>query len=218
MPRRTSLVRNIRRPWAPREHSPERTKEKRGFAPPPCAVTLAKCRRYRGTLSCAGRASGGEAQSLWSNTGVVLSLVSEGGKKIRTSFFHWGGVITNTVQDRGARCCGAVSSPLSIISLGDVSGDGASLERITLRSCCPFPVSLVGGRQSAAPSRSVEHALVLRCDPPPPVCVINQCLRRECLWLAPGRSLLLRFFASSVTCEFRRLTHTHPEGDGRVVR
>ena len=63
VPRRTSLVRNLRRPWAPREHSPERTKEK-GFAPSPCAVTLAKCRRYRGTLSCAGRASGGGGQSL----------------------------------------------------------------------------------------------------------------------------------------------------------
>ena len=28
VPRRTSLVRNLRRPWAPREHSPERTKRK----------------------------------------------------------------------------------------------------------------------------------------------------------------------------------------------
>ena len=66
VPRRTSLVRNLRRPWAPREHSPERTKKKKKKvdAPPPCAVSLAKCRRYRGTLSCAGRASGGEAQSL----------------------------------------------------------------------------------------------------------------------------------------------------------
>ena len=68
VPRRTSLVRNLRRPWAPREHSPERTGK--GFAPPPCAVTLAKCRRYRGTLSCAGRASGGGGHSPWSDTGV----------------------------------------------------------------------------------------------------------------------------------------------------
>ena len=48
VPRRTSLVRNLRRPWAPREHSPERTnkaKIKKVDAPPPCAVTLAKCRR-----------------------------------------------------------------------------------------------------------------------------------------------------------------------------
>ena len=29
VPRRTSLVRNLRRPWAPREHSPERTKKKK---------------------------------------------------------------------------------------------------------------------------------------------------------------------------------------------
>ena len=28
VPRRTSLVRNLRRPWAPREHSPEREKKK----------------------------------------------------------------------------------------------------------------------------------------------------------------------------------------------
>merc|ERR1712086_393575 len=47
VPRRTSLVRNLRRPWAPREHSPERTNKakKKVDAPPPCAVTLAKCRR-----------------------------------------------------------------------------------------------------------------------------------------------------------------------------
>ena len=41
-----------------------REDKRKGFAPPPCAVTLAKCRRYRGTLSCAGRASGGGGQSL----------------------------------------------------------------------------------------------------------------------------------------------------------
>ena len=100
MPRRTSSVRNLRRPWAPREHSPERTKKKKGFAAPPCAVTLAKCRRYRGTLSCTVRASGGEAQSRWSDTGVVLSLVSEGGKKIRISFFCYERAVP------GPRCYG----------------------------------------------------------------------------------------------------------------
>ena len=29
VPRRTSVVRNLRRPWAPREHSPESTKRKK---------------------------------------------------------------------------------------------------------------------------------------------------------------------------------------------
>ena len=71
----------------PREHFPERTKEK-GFAPPPCAVSLAMCRRYRGTLSCAGRASGGGGQSPWSDTGVWVSPVSEGGKKVRIFFSY----------------------------------------------------------------------------------------------------------------------------------
>ena len=45
------------------------------------------CRRYRGMLSCVVRASGGEAQSRWSDTGVVLSLVSEGGLKLRIFYF-----------------------------------------------------------------------------------------------------------------------------------
>ena len=38
-------------------------------------------------LSCVVRASGGEAQSRWSDTGVVLSLVSEGGLKLRIFYF-----------------------------------------------------------------------------------------------------------------------------------
>ena len=50
--------------------------QRKGFAPSPCAVTLAKCRRYRGTLSCAVRASEGEAQSHLSyvRVGSVPSL------------------------------------------------------------------------------------------------------------------------------------------------
>ena len=77
-----------------------REDKRKGFAPPPCAVTLAKCRRYRGTLSCAVRASGGEAQSRWSDTGVVLSLVSEGGLKLRIFYFspsHWWSIGTRMV-------------------------------------------------------------------------------------------------------------------------
>ena len=69
----------------PREDKRKKKNEKKnneGFAPSPCAVTLAKCRRYRGTLSCADRASEGEAQSLRSDTGVVLSLVSEARAKL----------------------------------------------------------------------------------------------------------------------------------------
>ena len=48
VPRRTSLVRNLRRPWAPREHSPERTKRKTNpnllpWFPPPNAAVLGAC-------------------------------------------------------------------------------------------------------------------------------------------------------------------------------
>ena len=88
VPRRTSLVRNLRRPWVPREHSPERTKRK-GFAPSPCAVTLAKSVAVIGARYPAQAGQAGEGGSpfdvcmyLW-----VLSPVSEGGKKIRRSFF-----------------------------------------------------------------------------------------------------------------------------------
>ena len=59
-----------------------------GFAPSPCAVSPAMCRRFRGTQSCVVRASGGGGQSLWSDTGVVLSLVSEGGLKVRIFYFY----------------------------------------------------------------------------------------------------------------------------------
>jgi len=66
-----------------------------GFAPPPCAVTLAKCRRYRGTwlmgtLSCAGRASGGGTQSHLScvRVGSVSSL--GGGPKDKNIYIFFG--------------------------------------------------------------------------------------------------------------------------------
>ena len=66
-----------------------REDKRKGFAPPPCAVTLAKCRRYRGTLSCAGRASGGGGQSPWSDTGVWVSPVSEGGQEAKNIYFFF---------------------------------------------------------------------------------------------------------------------------------
>ena len=96
VPRRTSLVRNLRRPWAPREHSPERTnkaKIKKSTQPPPCAVTLAKCRRLGARYPAqAGQAGAGGSPSgpilVWFCLGTrVLSPVSEGGKKVRISNF-----------------------------------------------------------------------------------------------------------------------------------
>ena len=87
VPRRTSLVRNLRRPWAPREHSPESKKEK-STTKPPSQVTPAKCRRSRGMLSCVSRAGGGGGQSLWSDTGVVLSPASEARAKLRIFNFQ----------------------------------------------------------------------------------------------------------------------------------
>ena len=58
-------------------------KKKKSIAPSPCAVTLAKCRRHRGTLSCADRASEGEAQSHLScvRVGSVPSLGGKGEAK-----------------------------------------------------------------------------------------------------------------------------------------
>ena len=55
---------------------PREQKKKKSTTEPPCAVTLAKCRRHRGTLSCADRASEGEAQSHLScvRVGSVPSL------------------------------------------------------------------------------------------------------------------------------------------------
>ena len=53
----------------PEKKRKEKKKEK-GIAPSPCAVTPAKCRRYRGTLSCEVRASEGGGHSPWSDTGV----------------------------------------------------------------------------------------------------------------------------------------------------
>ena len=65
------------------------------------------------------------------------------------------------------------------------------LELITLRSNRRPPLfSWTAVRCAVA--LSVVHALVLRCDPPCPTRVCDQCLRTEGLWLTPGRSLLLR--------------------------
>ena len=58
-----------------------------GFAPSPCVVSPAMCRRLRGTLSCVVRASGGGGQSHRSDTGVWVSPVSEGGLKVRIFYF-----------------------------------------------------------------------------------------------------------------------------------
>ena len=85
MPRRTSLVRNLRRPWASREHSLESTEK--GKTEPPCAVTLAKCRRHRGTLSCADRASEGEAHSHLSCVRMVTVPSLGGGLEAKNILF-----------------------------------------------------------------------------------------------------------------------------------
>ena len=65
----------------PREQKESTTK-------PPSQVTPAKCRRSRGMLSCVSRAGGGGGQSLWSDTGVVLSPASEARAKLR--IFNFG--------------------------------------------------------------------------------------------------------------------------------
>ena len=86
---------------SPRKKEKRKEKEKKkekGIAPSPCAVTLAKCRRHRGTLSCADRASEGEAQSHLS-CARVGSVPSFGGglKGQNISFFvitkGWGFVL-----------------------------------------------------------------------------------------------------------------------------
>ena len=66
-----------------------REDKRKGFAPPPCAVTLAKCRRYRGTLSCAGRASGGGTQSHLSCVRVGSDSSLGGGQKDKHIFFYY---------------------------------------------------------------------------------------------------------------------------------
>ena len=60
-----------------------RPKSTKSTTEPPCEVTPAKCRRHRGTLSCADRASEGEAQSHLScvRVGSVPSLGGKGEAK-----------------------------------------------------------------------------------------------------------------------------------------
>ena len=53
--------------------------QRKSTTDPPCVVTPAKCRRPRGTLSCADRASGGEAHSHLSCVRMV-TVPSLGGK------------------------------------------------------------------------------------------------------------------------------------------
>ena len=69
-----------------------------------------------------------------------------------------------------------------------------SLELITLRSSRPF-ADWTAVRCVVALSCTLS-CLVVVTHPVPPVC--DQCLRRECLRLTPGRSLLLRLFVSSI--------------------
>ena len=66
-----------------RKRKRKRKEKEKDIAPPPCAVSLAKCRRYRGTLSSADWASEGGGQSHRSVTGVWVSLVSEARAKLR---------------------------------------------------------------------------------------------------------------------------------------
>ena len=68
-----------------------------------------------------------------------------------------------------------------------------SLELITLRSSRPF-ADWTAVRCVVALSCTLS-CLVVVTHPVPPVC--DQCLRRECLRLTPGRSLLLRLFVSA---------------------
>ena len=62
-----------------REHKEKSTTD------PPCVVTPAKCRRPRGTLSCADRASGGEAHSHLSCVRMVTVPSLGGGQKGKNS-------------------------------------------------------------------------------------------------------------------------------------
>ena len=75
-----------------------------------------------------------------------------------------------------------------------------SSELITLRSSRPF-ADWTAVRCVVALSCTLS-CLVVVTHPVPPVC--DQCLRRECLRLTPGRSLLLRLFVSSILRLFIR--------------
>ena len=72
------------------------------------------------------------------------------------------------------------------------------LELITLRSNRRPPLFSFGQKvvRCAVALSSTLSCLVVVTHPVPPVC--DQCLRRECLRLTPGRSLLLRLFVSSI--------------------
>ena len=84
MPRRTSSVRNLRRPWAPREHSLERTKK--AVAPPPCAVSPAMCRRLGHAILCSqGKRGRGAVPSLLCTGGFCLQS-RRGARKLRIFF------------------------------------------------------------------------------------------------------------------------------------
>ena len=70
------------------------------------------------------------------------------------------------------------------------------LELITLRSNRRPPLFSWTAVRCAVALSCTLSCLVVVTHPVPPVC--DQCLRRECLRLTPGRSLLLRLFVSSI--------------------
>ena len=116
-------------------YSPEKDKEK-AQPTPPCVVTPAKCRRPRGTLSCADRASGGEAHSHLScvRVGSVPSL--GGGQKGKNLYFLL------LIRDHVEQAEG-----------GPFLNSGRPLARTTSGACTActtlltFTTSSVGGRQ-----------------------------------------------------------------------
>ena len=69
------------------------------------------------------------------------------------------------------------------------------LELITLRSNRRPPLFSWTAVRCAVALSCTLSCLVVVTHPVPPVC--DQCLRRECLWLTPGRSLLLRLVCVS---------------------
>ena len=78
------------------------------------------------------------------------------------------------------------------------------LELITLRSNRRPPLFSWTAVRCAVALSCTLSCLVVVTHPVPPVC--DQCLRRECLRLTPGRSLLLRLFVSSIL----HLSEDHP--------
>ena len=80
MPRRTSLVRNLRRPWAPREHPRESTEK--STTDPPCVVTPAMCRQLGHAILCRqGKRGRGALPQTYVSVVTVSSLGGKGEAK-----------------------------------------------------------------------------------------------------------------------------------------